>query len=833
MTTLWQDILYGCRMLLKKPGFTIVAALSLALGIGANTTIFSIIDATLLSELSFPQPDRLMVLYSVPLNRPGVTGGGASAGNYLAWKERSQSFSAMGTMYSFPSNLGAEHDGAPAERLNGEHLTYSMFDVLGVKPLKGRVFTKDEDQEGNPAPVVVLNYSFWQRRFAGDPDIVGRKILLDNVDTTIIGVMPENFGFPGDTQDIWVPAGFSHQILTSSASYLTAIGRLKAGVSLAQAQSEMDAVANGLTTVMPYNKGMGVRVQPVQEAFYQGLKEPLLVLQGAVAFVLMIACANVAALLLARAAARRSEMAVRASLGADRWRIVRQLLTESVILSTIGGLFGGLLAAGGLKLILVFLPEGALNTSAVSVSLRVLGFTALVSILTGVVFGLVPALQGSKVDLAASLKEAGRTGMDGSSRQRVRAALVAVQIGLALVLLIGAGLMINSFLRIEGNNLGGDPKGLLTFEFRFPQTQLMKPVSTYRGVGLWEISPATALTFDRVYERVRGIPGVLSAAASSRAPFNGALGMQFKIEGRPAPDPGTPGGAMNAAYMALTPNYFATLRIPILEGRDFTAADTAAAPLVAIVNKAMVQRWWPNQNPIGQRIRLDFVPDEQPREIVAVVGDTRLSQAQRTAPPMIYIPHLQQTKTWEGPYWDYRAMMVFTLRTAGDPLRLANAVRAAVAEVDPSKPAGNIRTVEQSLSDQVGTRRVYMMLLSIFGVVAAVLAAIGIYGVMAYAVTQRTREIGIRMALGASSGSVFKLVVRQALLLVLIGLILGLAGSFALTRYLANQLYGVTPTDPATFAGVSVGLVLVAVLASLIPTRRAVTVDPTVTLRYE
>jgi putative ABC transport system permease protein len=576
----------------------------------------------------------------------------------------------------------------------------------------------------------------------------------------------------------------------------------------------MDAVANGLTTVMPYNKGMGARVQPVQEAFYQGLKEPLLVLQGAVAFVLMIACANVAALLLARAAARRSEMVVRASLGADRWRIVRQLLTESVILSTVGGLFGGLLAAGGLKLILAALPEGALNTSDVSVSLRVLGFTALVSILTGVVFGLVPALQSSKVDLAASLKEAGRTGMDGSGRQRVRAALVAVQFGLALVLLIGAGLMINSFLRIQGNDLGGDPKGLLTFEFRFPQSQLMKPVSTYRGVGLWEISPATALTFDRVYERVRGIPGVLSAAASSRAPFNGALGMQFKIEGRPAPDPGTSGGAMNAAYMALTPNYFATLRIPILEGRDFTTADTAAAPLVAIVNKAMVQRWWPNENPIGQRIRLDFVPDEQPREIVGVVGDTRLSQTQRTAGPMIYLPHVQQTKTWEGPFWDSRAMMVFTLRTPGNPLSLSNAVRAAVAEVDPSKPAGNIRTVEQSLSDQVSTRRVYAMLLSVFGVVA-------------YAVTRRTREIGIRMALGASSGTVFRLVVRQALWLVLLGLVLGLAGSFVLTRYLANQLYGVTATDPATFVSVSLGLVLVAVLASLFPTRRAVTVDPT------
>ena len=835
MRTLWQDLLYGFRMLLKKPGFTIIAAVSLGLGIGANATIFSIINATLLSDLSYPDPDRLVVLWTAPLNRPGfrsyVTGG-----NYLAWRDRSQSFQSMGGLYSFPSNLGAERDGAPAERLDGEHFTYSMFDVLGVRPIKGRIFTKDEDQDGNPAPVMVLSYPFWQRRFAGDPNILGRKVLLDSVETTIIGVMPKGFDYANSTTDFWAPIGFTPQQLSSSATFILVAGRLKPGVSIQQAQAEMDSIAHGLVTVFPYNKDMGIRLESMQGAFFQGLKEPLTVLQGAVAFVLLIACANVAGLLLARAASRRTEMAVRSSLGAGRGRIVRQLLSESVLLAILGGVLGGIFAWSGLKLIIASLPNGSLPD--VTISGRVLGFTALVSVATGLFFGLVPALQTSKIDLSTALKEAARGGSEGMARQRLRGALVTVQIGLALVLLIGAGLMMNSFLRIQNNDLGGDPKGLLTFEFRFPQSQLMKPVGQqYRGVGLWDISPNVALTYDRLFERVQGLPGVVSAAAASRPPFAGAMGMQFKIEGRPAPDPGTQGGGqgtgMNAAYMPVTPNYFSTVRIPVLQGRDFSATDTAAAPLVVIINKAMAQRWWPNESPIGQRITFDFIPNEQPREVVGVVGDVRLNQAQKQPGPIVYLPHGQQAQRWQGPSWNYRSAMFYILRTSGNPMGIASAIRSAVAEVDPSKPAGNIQTVEQNLRDQVSGQRVYMLLLTVFGAIAAVLAAVGIYGVMAYAVTQRTREIGIRMALGATSSSVMALVVKQALILVFIGLILGVGGALGLTRFLANELYGVKATDPATFIEVSLGLVVVAVLASLIPTRRAVSVDPTVALRHE
>jgi putative ABC transport system permease protein len=394
--------------------------------------------------------------------------------------------------------------------------------------------------------------------------------------------------------------------------------------------------------------------------------------------------------------------------------------------------------------------------------------------------------------------------------------------------------MMKSFLRIQNNELGGDPTNLLTFEFRFPQSQLMKPVGQqYRGVGLWDISPNVALTYDRLFERVKGLPGVISAAGASRPPFAGSMRMNFKIAGRPAPEPGTQDGGTNAAYMPVTPNYFSTVRIPVVQGRDFTTSDTASAPLVVVINKTMAQRWWPNQNPIGERITFDFVPDEKPREIVGVVGDVRLNQTQTQLQPIVYLPHVQQSQRWLGPSWDYRSAMYYILRTGGDPTSVVSAARSAVAEIDPSKPAGNVRTVEQNLRDQVSDRRVYMLLLTVFGAIAAVLAAVGIYGVMAYAVTQRTREIGIRMALGATSSSVLSLVVKQALILVFIGLILGVGGAVGLTRFLKNELYGVESTDPTTFIAVSVGLVVVAILASLIPTRRAVSVDPTVALRHE
>jgi putative ABC transport system permease protein len=443
-------------------------------------------------------------------------------------------------------------------------------------------------------------------------------------------------------------------------------------------------------------------------------------------------------------------------------------------------------------------------------------------------------MQASKVDLATTLKEAGRTGMEGGHKQRLRSLMVAAQIALALILLIGAGLMMTSFLKVRSNPLGMDVSNVQTFELQFGQNQLMKAVGRYRGVGLWEIFPNVGQTYQRLYERIQTIPGVKSAAAISRAPASGWMGMGFAIAGQPAPDPNTPGGnRMNAAYYGITPGYFETMRIPVLSGRDFNDRDTATGVPVIIVNKAFADKWFAGQNAVGQRMRLDFVPDEPMREVVAVVGNTRGNIYQRDFEPAMYIPHLQQTKTWQGPSWSYRALMAFVLRTSGDPDALIPAIRSAVAEVDPSKPATNIRTIEGRLDRQLVGDKLFAILLSIFGAAAAILAAIGIYGVMAYAVEQRTREIGVRMALGASAPNVLGLVARQILILVAGGMLVGLAGAYGLTRFLTNFLWNVSPTDPVMFSSVAIGLFIIAVIACLIPTRRAMKVDPAVALRYE
>jgi putative ABC transport system permease protein len=834
MTTLWQDITYGIRMLIKKPGFTVAAVLSLALGIGANTTIFSIINATLLSSMPFKDPSSLMIVWSNRTNEPDARGN-ATAIQFRTWKDTSKSFDAVGAYYGLSANLGGEQDGSYAESIEIGQLSYSMWDTLGVKPLIGRVFTKDEDQDGNAAKVAVLSYPFWQRRFAGSASALGQTFNADNERITVIGVMPEGFDFFNNRTAYFAPIGFSPQQLSSAATFLIVAGRLKDGVNIQQAQAELDGISAGLRERDPErHRERGAFVEDLQRAFTQDLEEPLLVLQSAVVFVLLIACSNVAGLLLARAAVRRSEVSVRAAMGATRSRVVRQLLTESVLLALAGGILGFGLGWAGLRMVLAALPEGALPSDNIGISLTVLAFTAAVSIVTGLVFGVIPAFQTSKVDLATALKEFGRSGSEGAARQRIRQVLVTAQIALALVLLIGAGLMMNTFLKVRSNELGADTSNLLTFEFRHTQSELMKPVGRFRNVGLWEINPATNLNNDRMLQRLQSIPGVVSVAASNRPPLTGTMWMNFNIQGRPAPAPTEDGNGQNAAYFAITPNYFATMKTQVMQGRDFTTQDSASAPPAIIINKAMADRWWPGENPIGKYVTLDFVPNEVPREIVGVTANASMQgRFQREAQPAMYVPHVQQTTNWLGPAWGMRAAMFFVMRTTGDPSSITSAVRDAVAEIDRNKPAGNLRTVEGYLDDGLGETRVFMLLLAVFGISAGVLAAIGIYGVMAFAVTQRTREIGIRVALGGTSGNVVGLVLRQAVVVISIGIVLGLAGAFALTRFLTSFLWQVSPTDPVTFIAVSVGLLLIAVVACLIPTRRAITVDPTVALRYE
>jgi putative ABC transport system permease protein len=840
MRTFWQDFQYGLRMLVKRPGVTIVAALSLALGIGANTVIFSLINTTLLRPLPFEDPNSLLVIWTVPAQDKNARNG-VNFSAYTTFREESQSFEAMGALTQISKNLGADANGASAERITGWRFAPSVFQVLRVKPALGRFYTEDEDQIDNAAPVIVITHRLWKRHFNNDPGVIGKTLMLDQQPITVIGVLPENFSFFGDDVDFITPLGTARPQVTSKLGFSIPLGRLKKGVSMRQAQAEIDTLAAQLASADPERHGgNAARLQTLQEAAYGDLRDPLLILQGAVAFVLLIGCANVAGLLLALAASRRREVAVRTALGAGSGRIVRQLVTETFPLSVLGGIMGVFLSWGGLKLFIAAAPPGFPRLDELSIDASVLGFTAVVVVLTSVIFGIVPALQASKPDLVVSLKESGRSGTDGVSRQYARSVLVTLQIAMSLVLLIGAALMINSFVRVQKNALGADARQVLTFDFRFAQNDAIKPYGRYRGVGLWDVLPLPGLTFDRVLERIKPIPGVTSAAGISRSPLNsGGIQMQFLIEGRPTPPPSSaPGGdpqqtTQTADYFSVTPNYFATMKIPILRGRDITAQDTAASPLVIIINQAFARRFFANDDPIGKRVTLDFVPDERPREIIAVVGDTRSSRMQQEPSPTVYVPHVQQPTRWPGPQFADRAGMYFLLRTAGDPLKLVESVKRAVAEVDPSRPAANLRTVEQNLSQQTQFLRLYILLLGIFGGIAAVLAAIGIYGVMAYSVAERTREIGIRMALGAGSGDVVKMILRHALLIVLIGLVAGLAGSFALTRVIKSALYGVTATDPATYVGISTLLLLVAIVACLIPTRRAVAVHPTIALRYE
>ncbi len=832
MNAIRQDILYGLRMLAKKPVFTAVAALSLALGIGLNTAIFTLIHTMLWGSLPWSAPERVAVIWSVPPQHMDQVDY-VSVPDYMAFKERNRSFQAIGAMTQDERDFGAAENGMPAERIGGEEFSAEFLQALGVQPLMGRLFTPAEDKIDHPAPVVVISYRLWQRRFGGDKDILTRTVLINAIKTNIIGVMRPDFRFSDDRAEYLAPLRLNHFQLRGSARYLMVAGRLKPGVTMEQAQADVEPIARQLAKEFPRDmeqgKPWGVRLQSVREGLFGFMSRPLLLLQGAVAFVLLIACANVAALLLARASSRQAEVAIRAALGASRGRIFLQFITESVMLSVFGGVLGVLLAWWSVRILVAMAPPWFPRLSEISLDNRVLLFSAGVSLLTGIVFGLAPALQASKSTFAESLKDATRGGSSGAARHRIRAALVSAQLALALVLLIGSGLLIRSFLKMKGADLGCDPSGLMTFDFRFPGIQFAKITSMYQGVPLWEINPVVDATLKRVFERVQSVPGVQSAAASVLPPMTFAPETQFEIMGRPAQATDAP----SALYYPVTPNFFQTMKTPMLRGRDFTMHDTAGAPWVTIVNETMARRFWPNEDPIGKRVRIDLSPEDQPREIIAVVHDTPGNPLQRSQQPAIYVPFFQTGPHAIGPMNFLRFQLTFLLRTTGDPMSLLPALRRAVAEIDSNRPLGNPRTLESHLAGQLQYPRFYSMLLGLFAFVATLLAAVGIYGIMAYAVEQRTREIGIRMALGADGWRVLRLMIRQAIWMTAAGLALGLAGAMALTRFISSELWEVQSNDPATFVGVSLLLIAVALLACLVPTRRAVQVDPTIALRYE
>lgn len=820
METLFQDIRYGLRLLIKRPGFTAVAVIALGLGIGANSAIFSVVNGVVLRALPYKDPDKLTIVWSKrPLlqAKVGAAEFPVSAGDFIDWRDQNQVFEQIAAFHTQPFNITGA--GEP-EFLGGVRASASLFSLLGVEPKLGRTFTPEEDQPGAER-VVVISHGLWERRFGADPHIIGQKLSLNDEPYTVVGVLPRGFQFPRKGEmpagfqfprqaDFYTPLAWSPaQATNRGRNFLAVVARLKPGVTVEQAGAEMDAIAERLKQQYPQtNANKEVFLVPLHQQVVGKVRTALLVLLGAVGFVLLIACANVANLLLARAASRQKEIAIRTALGASRMRVIRQLLTESLLLSLVGGTLGLLLALWGIELLLTISPINLPRVDTVSIDGRVFAFTLVISLLTGIGFGLAPAIQVSKPDLNDALKEGGRSSPVGFRHNRFRSLLVVSEVALSLVLLIGAGLMIRSFVTLLNVDPGLNAQNVLTLDIGLPRTK-------YTG-------PQQIAFFQQVISRMQALPGVQSAGAVYPLPLSGAEeGMGFAIEGRPVTNPGE---SFNAGPRWVSADYFKVMSIPLLRGRELTERDGPDSTRVLVISEAMARAYWPDEDPIGKRVAFDQTNGAPNwREIVGVVRDVKHSSLDATSKPEMYIPFAQFPIFFQ----------TVVLRTTGDPLSLVAAARSEVLAVNKDQPISNIHTMEELLSNSIAQRRFNMLLLSVFAAVALLLSAVGIYGVMSYSVAQRTHELGLRMALGAQSSHVVALVVRQGMTLALIGVGVGLAASFALTRIMASLLYGVSTTDTLTFSLIALLLASVALLACYLPARRATKVDPMVALRYE
>jgi putative ABC transport system permease protein len=811
---LWQDLRFGARMLLKHQGFSLIAVITLGLGIGVNTAIFSVVDAVLLKPLPYPDSEQLMMVYgefpALKTNQMGL-----SLPEYVDFQQQTRSFAASGAFDSGSANL-APVDGGEPERVDRAMVTPDMFAVLRIRPLLGRAFAPEEAQKGRD-DVVLLSHGLWLRRYAGRGEAIGQKLLVDGRSHTIIGVMPPGFDFPPKAE-IWKPAWFPKEEYDQQrrgAHGLTVLARLKPGFSSDEAQAELNQLGAQLTAQYPQNYGNERRYRmilaPLLGDYVGELRPALLLIAGAVLFVLLIACANVANLLLARAAARRQEMAVRLALGAGRGRLVRQLLTESVLLALAGGAAGLLLASWGTRLLLRFAPDNLPRLDEAGLDDRVLVFTALASLATGIVFGLAPALQATRLSLNEALRENRRSG-DGARGQRLRNTLVVAEIALALALLAGAGLTMKSFWRLQAVEPGFDPDGVLTL-------RMLLPFTTHPQIR------ERAEFFRQVRERLRALPGVSGAGAVSRIPMAPGNNSGTMTCESAAAEQNAPQGETEMRWAS--PGYFQTMGIALLRGRDFNDADGEGMLPVAIVDESFARRFYPNGDAIGKRIKRGGSRSTNPwKTIIGVVGSVRNQRLDIGSLPQAYFPVFQEA--------DAMYNLSFAVRArAGKPETLAQGARAAVLEVDRTQPIYDVKPMPQIVADSIALRRLALLLLSVFALVALALAAAGIYGVMAYAVTRRAHEIGIRVALGAEMNDVMKLVIGQGMKLALVGVILGLAASLALTRTMKNLLFGVSATDPLTFLAIALLLVLVAFFACWIPARRATKVDPLVSLRCE
>jgi putative ABC transport system permease protein len=820
MGKLWQDLLYGGRMLRKSPVFTLVAVLTLGLGIGANAAIFSIVNAVVLRPLPYPNPQQLVMVFETDRNR-NITRGTAPPADFLDLRSQTKSLQGIaGYQLWFFALTGA---GDP-EQLWGAHVSPSFFSVFGVKPALGRSFLPDEEQPGHDR-VVILSHGVWVRHFGSDPTVINRSVTLDNRPYTVVGVLPATFSLFGSSQeiDLWMPLSFAPNEIRRDNPSLVMFARMKNGVSLPQANADTNTVSRRLSMEYPAtNQGTGTNVVLLHQDLYGKIGDPLLVLLGVVGLVLLIACANVASLMLSRSASRQREVAIRSALGAKRARLIRQLLTESILLGLLGGAVGLLFAYGAFHLLPLILPPpgspgGIPHREWIGINLPVLSFTLGVAILTGVIFGLAPAFQFSKPDLTEALKESGRSSTSGRQNRMTRNSLVIVEVALSLVLLIGAGTLIRGLQELLNQRIGFNPKNVLSF-------QVWLPDSRY---------PAAAQAsdfFTRVIERMRHLPGVESASAVNFLPLTGWTDLtNFDIDGRPSPPPKE---EFVAHYRVIDPQYFQTLQISLLNGRAFGDADTANSLSVGIIDETLAKKYWPNQNPIGQRVRVHLMQSKSApyrpwvgNQWITIVGivsdleDRRFTQTQA----VLYLPYTQAPSR----------IMRIVLRTTGPPESLASAARQVVFSVDKNQPVTEMKSIEQLQSASMSSQTLNAKLLTFFALLALVLAAIGIYGVISYGVEQRTHEIGIRMALGAHPRDVILLIVGQGLRLMLAGMVLGIAGAYALTTVLAGFLFGVKTIDVASSAIAVALLGIVALTACYIPARRATRTDPLQSLRYE
>jgi putative ABC transport system permease protein len=793
-------------MLVKTPGFTLVAILALALGIGANTAIFSVVNGVLLRPLPFKDPDRLVWAQGADLTT-GETGGKISPPDFLDYREQNRVFEHFAAVQYISFTLTG--DAAEPERVTGARVSADFFETLGIMPVKGRAFLAEEEREGSNR-VAVISHGLWQRRFGADPNLVGKTVDLSGQSIVVVGIMPAGFQFPSEVE-VWSPIPFGGKETSMRRThFLDAVGRLKPGVKIADAQADITSVARRLEQQYPEtntNYGMGLTLLP--EQIVGEMRRTLFVLLAAVGFVLLIACANVANLSLARGASRGKEIAIRVAMGASRSRVVRQLLTESILLAALGGVLGLLLAVWGVDMLVALSPEDLPRVKEVTIDPRVLSFSLLISILTGVLFGLAPALSFSRGgDLNETLKEGGRASGAATGHNRMRSLLVVAEVALSLMLLVGAGLLIKSFLKLSKVETGFDARSVMTMRISLPQTKYTEP-------------QRRAAFYEQLLERTRALPGVEAAGVISELPLSGQNNdTYFTIEGKPPAAPGSEDRLAN--FRTASPDYFRAMGIPLIRGRFFNDGDREGAPHAVIISETFARRFFPDEDALGKRLTIDL-GEPWTGEIVGVVGNIRhFSLA--TEPFREMYMNIAQTP---------RGSVNLVVRTRSDPAALTAAIKQEVQGLDRDLPIYNPKTMEQRVSESAAAPRFRTLLLALFAALALVLAAVGIYGVISYSVTQRTHEIGIRMALGAGRRDILKLVLGHGVVLTLIGVAIGLVGAFMLTRIMATFLFGVSATDPLTYTLVSLLLLAVALVACYVPARRAMRVDPMVALRYE